>query len=204
MSPDEPLILDPRGWKVINLQAMPTYVYICEKCGHQFEKSQSFQRTVGGVREGSLSAEALGQSKVKRAITSGAGLIFKASGFYITDYRSDKYKEAAKKDSATPATPADKPSVNSDAKPAPCTIGEPCQTTSGSQDLASLGLNSAFEIEQPSLRAAYGALLALMVTSSVRHNWARRGLSYLAAPPAVPHSIRAVIDCLAACQCLGE
>ncbi len=41
-----------------------------------------------------------GKGPVKRAISAGAGIIFKGSGFYITDYRSDKYKEAAKKDSA--------------------------------------------------------------------------------------------------------
>jgi predicted nucleic acid-binding Zn ribbon protein len=45
-----------------------------------------------------------GKGRVKRAISGGAGLIFKGSGFYITDYRSDKYKEAAKKDSASPAS----------------------------------------------------------------------------------------------------
>lgn len=42
-----------------------------------------------------------GKGKVSRAISAGAGLIFKGSGFYITDYRSEKYKEAAKKDSST-------------------------------------------------------------------------------------------------------
>jgi len=41
-----------------------------------------------------------GKGKVKRAISGGAGLLFKGSGFYITDYRSEKYKEAAKKDTA--------------------------------------------------------------------------------------------------------
>ena len=82
---------------------MPTYEYICAKCGHHFDRFQS------------ISAEALtvcpkevcpqknwGKGKVKRAISGGAGLIFKGSGFYITDYRSEKYKEAAKKDSASP------------------------------------------------------------------------------------------------------
>lgn len=54
-----------------------------------------------------------GKGKVKREISGGAGLIFKGSGFYITDYRSDKYKEAAKKDSGAPAA---KPSGGSDAK----------------------------------------------------------------------------------------
>jgi predicted nucleic acid-binding Zn ribbon protein len=45
-----------------------------------------------------------GKGKVKRSISGGAGLIFKGSGFYITDYRSDKYKEAAKKEAAPPAS----------------------------------------------------------------------------------------------------
>ena len=44
-----------------------------------------------------------GKGKIKRAISGGAGLLFKGSGFYITDYRSDKYKEAAKKDTAPSA-----------------------------------------------------------------------------------------------------
>jgi predicted nucleic acid-binding Zn ribbon protein len=45
-----------------------------------------------------------GKGHVKRTISGGAGLIFKGSGFYITDYRSEKYKEAAKKDSAAAKT----------------------------------------------------------------------------------------------------
>ena len=80
---------------------MPTYEYVCEKCGHQFEKSQSMtakQLTVCPQELCQLSR--WGKGKVKRAISGGAGLIFKGSGFYITDYRSDKYKEAAKKDAA--------------------------------------------------------------------------------------------------------
>ena len=58
-----------------------------------------------------------GRGKVKKRISGGAGLLFKGTGFYITDYRSDKYKEAAKKDSAaskesTGAKPAEaKPAV---------------------------------------------------------------------------------------------
>jgi len=64
-----------------------------------------------------------GKGKVKRAISSGAGLIFKGSGFYATDYRSESYKEAAKKDSSatTPATSGDgKPaSSKTESKSAP-------------------------------------------------------------------------------------
>ena len=56
-----------------------------------------------------------GKGKVKRTISGGAGLIFKGSGFYITDYRSEKYKEAAKKDVA----PASKPASGADSKAAP-------------------------------------------------------------------------------------
>ena len=47
-----------------------------------------------------------GHGKVKRLLGTGAGLIFKGSGFYITDYRSDSYKQAAKKEAAAPATPS--------------------------------------------------------------------------------------------------
>jgi predicted nucleic acid-binding Zn ribbon protein len=66
-----------------------------------------------------------GKGKVKRAMGAGAGLIFKGSGFYITDYRSDSYKQAAKKDTAggdaKPATPA---KSDSPAKPAASTKSE--------------------------------------------------------------------------------
>jgi len=61
-----------------------------------------------------------GKGKVKRVIGAGAGLIFKGSGFYITDYRSESYKEAAKKDaSAATSSSSEKSSSSSDSsKPA--------------------------------------------------------------------------------------
>lgn len=55
-----------------------------------------------------------GKGDVKRVISGGAGLIFKGSGFYATDYRSEKYKEAAKKDSAAASSAA-----GGDTKPPP-------------------------------------------------------------------------------------
>jgi len=55
---------------------------------------------------------------VKRAISGGAGLLFKGSGFYITDYRSEKYKEAAKKDSAPAASSSESKGSKTDSKPA--------------------------------------------------------------------------------------
>src|SRR4249920_886528 len=96
---------------------MPTYEYICEKCGTQFEKFQPMAaKQLEICPEDLCGQKRWGKGKVKRAISGGAGLIFKGSGFYITDYRSDKYKEAAKKDS-TSSTP--KPAGNSETKAAP-------------------------------------------------------------------------------------
>jgi|ERR1051326_6984295 putative FmdB family regulatory protein len=86
---------------------MPTYEYVCEKCGHQFEKFQSIKdKSLATCPEELCGLKKWGKGKVKKLISAGAGLIFKGSGFYITDYRSDKYKEAAKKESgaATPST----------------------------------------------------------------------------------------------------
>ena len=79
---------------------MPTYEYVCEKCGHHFEKVQPISAKALTVCPKELCAQKRwGRGKVKRAINVGGGLIFKGSGFYATDYRSEKYKEAAKKDS---------------------------------------------------------------------------------------------------------
>jgi putative FmdB family regulatory protein len=69
---------------------MPTYEYVCEKCDQQFEKVQSIADKPLKVCPKELCGmKKWGKGKVKRAIVSGAGLIFKGSGFYITDYRSD-------------------------------------------------------------------------------------------------------------------
>src|SRR5881394_1669096 len=86
---------------------MPTYQYICQKCGHEFEQFQPISAKALEVCAKELCAQKTwGKGRVKRAITGGAGLIFKGSGFYITDYRSEKYKEAAKKDSSGSTTTA--------------------------------------------------------------------------------------------------
>jgi len=80
---------------------MPTYEYLCAKCGHQFEKYQSMSDQPLSICPKELCGQKKwGKGKVKKQIGAGAGLIFKGSGFYITDYRSEKYKAAAKKDSA--------------------------------------------------------------------------------------------------------
>ena len=88
---------------------MPTYEYLCEKCGHQFEQFQSISaQPLTTCPRDHCAQKTWGRGKVKRAISGGAGMIFKGSGFYITDYRSEKYKEAAKKESAAASPPAKK------------------------------------------------------------------------------------------------
>jgi putative FmdB family regulatory protein len=80
---------------------MPTYEYKCEKCNQTFETFQSMKDEPFLVCPEKLCRlEEWGQGKVKRLIGTGAGLIFKGSGFYITDYRSSNYKESAKKENA--------------------------------------------------------------------------------------------------------
>lgn len=72
---------------------MPTYEYRCDACGHELEEFQS------------MSAKPLkkcpdcGKNKLTRLIGTGAGIIFKGSGFYETDYRSEGYKKDAKAES---------------------------------------------------------------------------------------------------------
>jgi putative FmdB family regulatory protein len=96
---------------------MPTYEYKCEACQHVFEQFQSI--TAPPIRK----CPACGRLKVRRLLGTGAGLIFKGSGFYITDYRSDSYKSAAKADggsgSATTGTGSEAAKPAADSKPAP-------------------------------------------------------------------------------------
>ena len=76
---------------------MPTYEYECLDCGNQFEAVQS-------MKDPHLTACPQCGGNVRRKIGRGAGIIFKGSGFYQTDYRSDSYKAAAKKDSEGSST----------------------------------------------------------------------------------------------------
>ncbi|MDH3891006.1 MAG: zinc ribbon domain-containing protein [candidate division Zixibacteria bacterium] len=70
---------------------MPTYVYRCNDCGHEFEEFQS-------ITEKPLEVCPTCKGQVQRVISGGAGFLFKGSGFYQTDYRSDSYKKAAAAD----------------------------------------------------------------------------------------------------------
>jgi len=69
---------------------MPTYEYRCEACGHEFE---AFQSMTAAPLETCPACE---KDQLRRLIGTGAGIIFKGSGFYETDYRSKDYKEKAK------------------------------------------------------------------------------------------------------------
>ena len=86
---------------------MPTYEYLCHKCHQSFETVQSMKDPhFKTCPEALCRMETWGRGEVKRQMGTGAGLIFKGSGFYITDYRSDSYKEAAKKETSGAATPS--------------------------------------------------------------------------------------------------
>lgn len=98
---------------------MPTYEYVCDKCGHVFEKFQSMSDQPLKVCPRELCGQKKwGKGKVVRAIGAGAGLIFKGSGFYITDYRSENYKNGAKQDSGKSAASPTSSTAGSDTKPA--------------------------------------------------------------------------------------
>lgn len=85
--------------------SMPTYEYSCEKCRKNFDAFQSMRDPAFQECPKDLCRQSRwGHGKVKRLLGTGAGLIFKGSGFYITDYRSNNYKEGAKKEAPAPAT----------------------------------------------------------------------------------------------------
>jgi putative FmdB family regulatory protein len=82
---------------------MPTYEYSCEACGHDFEEMQSFSA------EPLTKCPKCGKKKLRRLFGTGAAVLFKGSGFYETDYRSESYKsgEKAEKDATKPAEKKD-------------------------------------------------------------------------------------------------
>lgn len=74
---------------------MPTYEYQCQSCGYEFEKFQSM--AASSLRK----CPQCGKLSLRRLIGTGAGVIFKGSGFYETDYRSESYKNSAKKETSS-------------------------------------------------------------------------------------------------------
>lgn len=98
---------------------MPTYDYECKDCGHRFEAFQS-------MSDPKLTECPSCGGNVERLLGTGAGVIFKGSGFYQTDYRSDSYKAGAKADSSSSSDSSSKSSPKdsgaaskAESKPAP-------------------------------------------------------------------------------------
>jgi putative FmdB family regulatory protein len=79
---------------------MPTYEYECGACEHRFEKYQSMSDKP--IKK----CPKCGKAEARRMISGGAGVLFKGSGFYQTDYRSKSYKESVKKDIPPKDTPS--------------------------------------------------------------------------------------------------
>src|SRR5262249_30323451 len=89
---------------------MPTYDYVCDACKHEFEEFQSI--TADPLRK----CPKCGKNKLRRLIGTGAAIMFKGSGFYQTDYRSDSYKKSAEADKTSSSTSETKSESKSDSK----------------------------------------------------------------------------------------
>jgi len=87
---------------------MPTYDYVCNECGHRWELFQSIK--ANPIRK----CPECGRLRAKRVIGPGAGIIFRGSGFYQTDYRSASYKKAAEADRKAGEASSKKSDGNSD------------------------------------------------------------------------------------------
>jgi putative FmdB family regulatory protein len=91
---------------------MPTYDYKCDACEHAFELFQSITEPV------KKKCPQCGKPKLRRLFGTGAAVMFKGSGFYQTDYRSDSYKKAAKKESKPAAEATGETKADRKSKPA--------------------------------------------------------------------------------------
>jgi len=87
---------------------MPTYEYVCKECGHGFEEMQSM------TAEPLVVCPNCGKPSLKRLMTGGSGMIFKGSGFYLTDYKKGTSGEKPKE--KPPATAA-KTEIKKESKP---------------------------------------------------------------------------------------
>jgi len=107
---------------------MPTYDYICDACGHEFEAFESIKADPQTV------CPTCHEAKLRRKIGAGAAILFKGSGFYQTDYRSQSYKDSAKADKApdsSPAKPAESSSSSSSSSSSTAKTESPKPSGSG-------------------------------------------------------------------------
>ena len=89
---------------------MPTYEYICRACGHEFEEFQSIKAPA------TQKCPTCGKKKARRLISAGGGFLFKGTGFYITDYRSEGYKKSASADKTSSSGSETKSETKSESK----------------------------------------------------------------------------------------
>jgi putative FmdB family regulatory protein len=99
---------------------MPTYDYQCRKCKYTFEEFQSI------MDDPLKKCPKCKKNSLQRLISAGAGIIFKGSGFYQTDYRSESYSKDAKKEKES--DPKNSSSKKSDEKPSKNTTKEKKET----------------------------------------------------------------------------
>ena len=95
---------------------MPTYDYICDACGHEFEAFESIKADPQTV------CPTCHEARLRRKIGPGAAILFKGSGFYQTDYRSDSYKKGAEADKSSKPSEAkssDTPASSNGTSPPP-------------------------------------------------------------------------------------
>jgi putative FmdB family regulatory protein len=109
---------------------MPTYEYHCDACEHNFDEFQS-------INDKPLKkCPQCGKPKLRRVFGAGAAIIFKGSGFYQTDYRSESYKQAAKAEQEA-AKPADKNGTDGAKSPAGSTSTGGASSANGKGSKAS-------------------------------------------------------------------
>ena len=110
---------------------MPTYDYVCDACGHEFEAFESIKADPQTV------CPACRDASLRRKIGPGAAILFKGSGFYQTDYRSESYKKKAAADK--PADAASKPADSSSSSPSTAPAPSPAPAKAGAPKASSNG-----------------------------------------------------------------
>src|SRR3954471_22514261 len=108
---------------------MPTYDYICDQCSHEFEAFESIKADPQTV------CPECSQPKLRRKIGAGAAILFKGSGFYQTDYRSESYKKGAQADKPSDSSSPSSTSSSTSASPAPAK-GESSKPAAGGNGTA--------------------------------------------------------------------
>jgi putative FmdB family regulatory protein len=104
---------------------MPTYDYVCDECGHEFE---AFESIMASPR---TDCPECSRPKLRRKIGPGAAILFKGSGFYQTDYRSESYKKAAEAEKSSNG-PAKTASDSTPTSPSSASGSEPAKTAATS------------------------------------------------------------------------